>query len=124
MSTCQETILPLARIISGAGQEEEALLEPLCQAAEAQWRGRLRQGVAAEDCGETFACAAAFTAAANGYLRSITFQKDAVIYNRLLFLLLDVGGVQDMKSMTVNGGTENIPIGETQIPVLAGVVIS
>ena len=64
MSTCQETILTLARIISGAGQEEEALLEPLCRTAEAQWRGRLRQGVAAEDCGETFACAAAFTAAA------------------------------------------------------------
>ena len=66
----------------------------------------------------------AFTAAANDYLRSITFQKDAVIYNRLLFLLLDVDGVQDVTSMTVNGGTENIPIGETQIPVLAGVVIS
>ena len=72
MSTCQETILTLARIISGAGQEEEALLEPLCQAAEAQWRGRLRQGVAAEDCGETFACgtgacAAAVAAILNGY---------------------------------------------------------
>lgn len=67
---------------------------------------------------------AAFTASANDYLRSITFQKDEVVYNRLLFLLLDIDGVQDVTSMTVNGGTDNIAIGDAQIPTLAGVVIS
>ena len=51
--------------MSGAGETEMALLEALCQAAEAAWTGRLREGVAAEDCGTAFPCAAAFTAAAD-----------------------------------------------------------
>ena len=63
MST--ETILMLAKVLSGAGEDEEPLLEALCQAAERQWERRLRPGVTAEDCGEAFPCAAAFTAAAD-----------------------------------------------------------
>ena len=63
MST--ETILTLAKVLSGAGEDEEPLLEALCQAAEQQWERRLRPGVTAEDCGEVFPCAAAFTAAAD-----------------------------------------------------------
>ena len=63
MST--ETILTLAKVLSGAGEDEEPLLEALCQAAERQWERRLRPGVTAEDCGEAFPCAAAFTAAAD-----------------------------------------------------------
>ena len=66
----------------------------------------------------------AFTQAANEYLRSITFQKDEVIYNRLLFLLLDIDGVQDVPTLTVNGGEANIPIGEVQIPELTEVQLS
>ena len=65
MSTLQETVLTLARAVSGAGEQDEVLLETLCRAAEAYWRGRLRQGVTAEDCGEACPCAAAFTAAAD-----------------------------------------------------------
>ena len=64
MSVLQETIVMLARAVSGAEEGEEALLEALCRAAETYWRGRLRRGVRAEDCGEAFPCAAAFTAAA------------------------------------------------------------
>lgn len=60
-----ETILELARAVSGAGDSETALLEGLCQAAEAAWTMRLREGVRAEDCGSAFPCAAAFTAAAD-----------------------------------------------------------
>lgn len=63
MST--ETILTLAKVLSGAGEDEEPLLEALCQAAERQWERRLRPGVTAEDCGEAFPCAVAFTAAAD-----------------------------------------------------------
>ncbi len=65
MSALQETVLTLARELSGAGEAEEALLELLCQAAEQRWNKRLRPGVTAEDCGEVFPCAAAFTAAAD-----------------------------------------------------------
>ena len=54
MSTLQETVLTLARAVSGAGEQDEVLLETLCRAAEAYWRGRLRQGVTAEDCAEAF----------------------------------------------------------------------
>ena len=61
----REEILTLARIVSGAGETEEALLESLCQAARLRWEGRLRQGLTPEDCGRAFACAAAFTAAAD-----------------------------------------------------------
>ena len=61
----QETILKLAKEISGAGEAEEALLELLCGAAEQAWTARLREGVTAEDCGGAFACAAAMTAAAD-----------------------------------------------------------
>lgn len=61
----REEILTLARIVSGAGEAEEALLESLCQAARLRWEGRLRQGLTPEDCGRAFACAAAFTAAAD-----------------------------------------------------------
>ena len=60
-----ETILELARTVSGAGEAEKDLLEALCQAAETAWTGRLRQGVTPEDCGPAFPCAAAFTAAAD-----------------------------------------------------------
>ena len=41
------------------------LLEALCQAAEAVWTARLRDGVSVESCEEAFCCAAAFTAAAD-----------------------------------------------------------
>ena len=50
---------------SGAGEEQRALLEPLCIAAEDYWLGRLRQDVTAAECGEALICAAAFTAAAD-----------------------------------------------------------
>ena len=63
MST--ETILTLAKVLTAAGEDEEPLLEALCQAAERQRERRLRPGVTAEDCGEAFPCAAAFSAAAD-----------------------------------------------------------
>ena len=65
MSVAQEAILTLARTLSGAGEDEEPLLEALCRAAEQRWKERLLPGVTAEDCGEAFPCAAAFTAAAD-----------------------------------------------------------
>ena len=58
-----EKIIGLARVLTGAGEDEEALLESLCRAAETLWTGRLRED--AGDCGEALCCAAAFTAAAD-----------------------------------------------------------
>ena len=61
----EQTIRSLAQSVCGAGADEAALLEALCGAAARRWRGRLREGLTAEDCGTAFACAAAFTAAAD-----------------------------------------------------------
>ena len=61
----REKILALAAGMTGAGEEERELLAALCAAAEQMWRSRLREGVLVEQCGEVFACAAAFTAAAD-----------------------------------------------------------
>ena len=61
--TMRERILRLA--LAAAGETEQTLLEPLCAAAERSWLARLREGVTAEECGEAFPCAAAFTAAAD-----------------------------------------------------------
>lgn len=65
-----------------------------------------------------------FTQSMNDYLRSITFQKDEVIYNRVLFLLLDIPGVQDVSTMTINGTTENITVDDMEIPTLKVVSIN
>ena len=59
-----ERILELARGMCGA-EEEDALLEALCHAAETAWRLRLKDGVTTEACGEAFLCAAALSAAAD-----------------------------------------------------------
>ncbi len=61
----QERILKVAMTVTGAGEEELELLAALCEAAETLWKGRLKSGVSAEDCGSTFLCAAAFSAAAD-----------------------------------------------------------
>lgn len=60
-----ERILELACGITGVSDAENSLLEALCHAAEAAWMSRLKSEFTAEDCGEAFLCAAAFTAAAD-----------------------------------------------------------
>lgn len=59
-----EQILELTQGIVGT-EEENVLLEALCHAAETAWVSRLKRGITAEDCGEAFLCAVAFTAAAD-----------------------------------------------------------
>ena len=59
-----EQVLALAGEMAG-GAAFGALLEPLCEAAVERWKRRLPDGMAAEDCGTAFVCAAAFTVAAD-----------------------------------------------------------
>lgn len=58
----QDDIFSLALTISGAGEQEQEILRLLCSGAEACWSERLR--VPVEQCPQSFACAAAFLAAA------------------------------------------------------------
>ena len=50
-----EKILTLAKAIVRPAEEEEALLDALCTAAEAELTGRLREDVSPEDCGALMA---------------------------------------------------------------------
>lgn len=59
-----EEILRLAAAIAQPSEEEEALLEALCTAAEAEITRRLREDVTPEQCSSVFFCAAALLAAA------------------------------------------------------------
>jgi len=61
----QERILALAAGVAGVTGTEENLLRTLCAAEETAWSARLKEGISAEDCGEAFACAVAFSAAAD-----------------------------------------------------------
>ncbi len=57
----KEKILALARVLGQVTQEETAL-EPLCEAAEAELRARLREDVTPEDCEGAFVQAGAWLA--------------------------------------------------------------
>ncbi len=72
----------------------------------------------------TAAVQAAFTTALEAYLKSIAFSKYELIYNRVAYMLLDIDGVINYTSLTINGGTSNITIGESQVPVLGSVEVS
>lgn len=62
--TMQQEILAIAKELSRARQSEESVLEKLCEAACAEVRGRLREGIDEEDCAAAFTCACAWLAAA------------------------------------------------------------
>lgn len=62
-----QRVLELVQALSGAGQDEE-LARTLCAAACQELDRRLRDGVAAEDCGEAYPLAAAWLAM--GWLRT------------------------------------------------------
>jgi len=64
-----------------------------------------------------------FRAALDTYLKSIAFEKYTLVYNRLAYMLLDIDGVVDYTSLTVNGGMENITIADNQVPILGTVVL-
>lgn len=60
-----EEIMALARTLGGLDESADSRLLPLCQAAEAELSGRLRQGVTEEDCGGAFPLACAWAALAD-----------------------------------------------------------
>lgn len=59
------------------------------------------------------------------YLGEIAFTEGAeVVYNRVLALVMGLPGVIDCSGLTVNGGTANVPLDATQIPMLGTVTVS
>jgi|AGTN01.1.fsa_nt_gi Uncharacterized homolog of phage Mu protein gp47 len=70
------------------------------------------------------AAAAAFSEALEAYLKGMVFVKYTLVYNRIAYMLLDIPGVIDYSVLTINGGTDNIPITGDQIPVLGNVEVT
>ena len=79
----------------------------------------------------------AFRAALAGYLHTLIEgkystvyykpagdQPYALLYNRVLALLLNVEGVENFASLTVNGGTADVTIQAGEIPVLGEVTVT
>lgn len=59
------------------------------------------------------------------YLGEIAFTEGAeVVYNRVLALVMGLPGVTDCSGLTVNGGTANVPLDATQIPMLGTVTVN
>lgn len=59
------------------------------------------------------------------YLGEIAFTEGAtVVYNRVLALVMGLPGVTDCTDLKVNGGTANVPLDETQIPMLGTVTVN
>lgn len=58
------------------------------------------------------------------YIRELAFRSYTLLYNRVAFFLLDIDGVVDYTSLSVNGGTGNVSIGAEQVPVLGEVSVT
>jgi len=65
-----------------------------------------------------------FIALISEYLRSLTFEVYTVSYAKIGSLLLSVPGVADYSNLTVNDGSENIAIGEEEMPILGTVTLT
>ena len=77
-----------------------------------------------EDGAELAAVQDAFIAKADAYLRELAFVEYTVVYTRIAALLMEVEGVADYEDLLVNGGTENLSLPETAVPVLGEVALS
>lgn len=59
------------------------------------------------------------------YLGEIAFTEGAeVVYNRVLALVMGLPGVTDCSGLTLNGGTANVPLDATQLPMLGTVTVN
>lgn len=59
------------------------------------------------------------------YLGETAFAEGAeVVYNRVLALVMGLPGVTDCSGLTVNGGTANVPLDATQLPMLGTVTVN
>jgi uncharacterized phage protein gp47/JayE len=66
----------------------------------------------------------AFSSALEKYLKGISFSKYTLVYNRIAAMLLDIDGVIDFTTLTVNGGIANIAIEPDQVPVIGTVEVT
>lgn len=67
---------------------------------------------------------ATFSAELAAYLKSSVFKTYSVSYAKIGSLLLSTPGVADYSTLTVNGGTANITLADTDIPMTGNVTLT
>ncbi len=65
----------------------------------------------------------AFESAIGAYLKSISFVNYTVVYNRIASILLNIDGVIDFTSLTINGVSTNITLSDNQVPLIGTVEV-
>lgn len=60
-----------------------------------------------------------FTEVLNEYFKSLAFVRNVVVYNRISHMLLDIPGVEDYTTLTINGVTTNIELQDYEVPILS-----
>jgi uncharacterized phage protein gp47/JayE len=65
-----------------------------------------------------------FTTALTDYLATLAFVDPTLRYAKIASLLIDVNGVEDYASLTVNGGTTNITVADGSVAVTGTVTFS
>lgn len=58
------------------------------------------------------------------YLKGIAFQQDYVSYAKIGSIILDTPGVLDYANLTINTGTGNVPVSDTEVAVLGTVTLT
>lgn len=58
------------------------------------------------------------------YMADIAFSYYKIVYNRIAGMLMDIDGVTDYSSLTLNGGTANVTVGGEQVPELGTVAVT
>lgn len=66
----------------------------------------------------------AFTDSLEAFFREMIFTTYTVSYAKVGNLLLSTGGIMDYGSLLINGGTNNVVIGDTQIPVIGKITLT
>jgi uncharacterized phage protein gp47/JayE len=62
--------------------------------------------------------------AINEYLKSIVFKQNYASYSKINDKILNAEGINDCSNLTINGGTSNITLLDTEIAVLGTVVVT
>ncbi|SHO48150.1 baseplate J/gp47 family protein [Anaerocolumna xylanovorans] len=65
-----------------------------------------------------------FTAAVAEYLKGTIFEAYSVSYAKIGSLLLGTAGISDYTDLLLNGGTGNISIDDTQMPIAGAITLS
>lgn len=65
-----------------------------------------------------------FTALVAAYLRDLVFEIYSVSYAKIGSLLLSTPGVADYNTLLINGGTSNITIADTELPIIGTITLT